>query len=136
LRVRDGGDASSVARDHDRRNFAGASDYIDFESQPGHNEAMSYVTVEKAELGFMKANITEDYRARFLSISSVYDGGSQMVSLELVDDGPKAEGAVRKPTLHASVLVPQDLPVEGYFVYRRELARRICSGESLLNVRL
>jgi hypothetical protein len=81
----------------------------------------------------LTGELHEDYRADIVSIEELGQGWRR-IRLRLSDDMPKPLGAVRRPTLAASVIAPVDL--QNYDGYRRKLWAKIERGENLTDVNL
>ena len=81
----------------------------------------------------LTGELHNDYRADLAGIQPL-GRGWRRIFLRLSDDCPKPAGAVRRPTISASVVAPELL--ENYGGYRVELWRRIERGESLADVTL
>ena len=81
----------------------------------------------------LAGGIHEDYRAEVIQFQPL-GGGWRRVYLRLLDDAPKPPGARRRPTIAATVIVPETM--ESFGSYRVELWRRIERGVSLTDVRL
>jgi hypothetical protein len=81
-------------------------------------------------IGGLAGGIHNDYRSEVVRVENL-GGGLRRIYCRLTDDMAKPEGARRRPTVICTVVAPY---LDQYYVYRREMWKRIENGGSLNDI--
>jgi hypothetical protein len=79
----------------------------------------------------LTGGVHNDYRSEIIGKQEL-GRGLWRIYLRLVDDMAKPDGAKRRPTLSATVIVPHNL--QYHYACRREMWKRIEQGGSLVDI--